>query len=394
MSPPPTSRDLTESADLKRLHDEGYEIAVQGGYLLMKVPYVNAKREVKQGVLVTDLTLAGNRTTTPQSHVAYFIGEQPCHKDGTPIRQIEHQTGNQNFGNGLVVNRSFSNKPHGGYPDYFQKMSTYANIISGPAESLDSTASARLFRVTPAEPDESMFEYIDTASPRAGITAAASRLQGQKIGIIGLGGTGSYVLDLVAKCPVAQIHLYDGDRMGQHNAFRAPGAPTIDELRERPYKVAHFANIYRRMHRGIVPHESYVDGSNVGELSGLDYVFLCVDKGSAKEPVIRCLEAHGRSFIDVGMGIYTDDEDRLRGIVRTTASSPTMRDHFRKRVSLSDTPGGDYARNIQIAELNSLNAAFAVVLWKKLVGFYGDEMGGHSLVYTIDVNAMCTEDAP
>jgi tRNA A37 threonylcarbamoyladenosine dehydratase len=52
------------------------------------------------------------------------------------------------------------------------------------------------------------------------------------------GGTGSYVLDFVAKTPVKEIHLFDGDIFDQHNAFRAPGAPSGEELEQRLKKVA------------------------------------------------------------------------------------------------------------------------------------------------------------
>ena len=55
---------------------------------------------------------------------------------------------------------------------------------------------------------------------------------------MGLGGTGSYVLDLVAKTPVWEIHLFDGDAFLQHNAFRSPGAPSLDELEAQPPKAA------------------------------------------------------------------------------------------------------------------------------------------------------------
>jgi len=41
-------------------------------------------------------------------------------------------------------------------------------------------------------------------------------------------------LDFIAKTPVREIRIIDGDEFLQHNAFRAPGAPTLDELRELP----------------------------------------------------------------------------------------------------------------------------------------------------------------
>jgi tRNA A37 threonylcarbamoyladenosine dehydratase len=71
--------------------------------------------------------------------------------------------------------------------------------------------------------DDSPFNYIDDASGRAGITAHTNRLSLARVAIVGLGGTGSYVLDLVVKTPVREIHAFDGDWFVQHNAFRSPG---------------------------------------------------------------------------------------------------------------------------------------------------------------------------
>ena len=57
---------------------------------------------------------------------------------------------------------------------------------------------------------------------RAGISDLNAMLRGQKIAIVGLGGTGSYILDLIAKTEVSEIHLIDADEFVNHNAFRAP----------------------------------------------------------------------------------------------------------------------------------------------------------------------------
>ena len=54
--------------------------------------------------------------------------------------------------------------------------------------------------------------------------AVTRKLSLKNVAIVGLGGTGSYVLDLVAKTPVRQIHLDDGDMFLQHNAFGSPSA--------------------------------------------------------------------------------------------------------------------------------------------------------------------------
>jgi hypothetical protein len=52
----------------------------------------------------------------------------------------------------------------------------------------------------------------------------------------------------------------------------------------------------------------------------------------------------------------------------------------------------DYSQNIQIADLNSLNAALAVIKWKKLLGFYRDLEHEHFSTYTIDGNLVTNED--
>jgi tRNA A37 threonylcarbamoyladenosine dehydratase len=80
--------------------------------------------------------------------------------------------------------------------------------------------TAKTFTVVDAEEEETVFKYIDTASSRAEINLIARKLELGKIAIVGLGGTGAYVLDLVAKTPVREIHLFDGDTFFQHNAFR------------------------------------------------------------------------------------------------------------------------------------------------------------------------------
>jgi len=67
------------------------------------------------------------------------------------------------------------------------------------------------------------------------------------------------------------------------------------------------------------------------------------------------------------MGVYLTG-DSLGGIVRTTTSTPKQRDHVRaeSRISFSAGDGNnEYDRNIQIADLNALNAALAVTMISK-----------------------------
>src|SRR3546814_16169321 len=126
-------------------------------------------------------------------------------------------------------------------------------LLANGGAALDPEVTARTRRVVANDDPESPFVYRDTASSRAGIGEVAQKLMGERVAIVGLGGTGAYVLDQVAKTAVARIDLFDDDYYLQHNAFRAPGAASLEDLRERPTNVHPFAGVYSRMHRHIRP---------------------------------------------------------------------------------------------------------------------------------------------
>jgi hypothetical protein len=385
-------RLISRSPDLKRLQDEGYEVEVKAGHLLIKhVPYVTPARDVRYGVLVSVLELADDVTVTPSDHVARFLGETPCDRDGAPLNRIINGSGHETLAEGVEVDHSFSSKPPAGYEDYHHKMSTYVELLAQHARSLEPDVTALTFPVVKDDEEESVFNYVDTASSRARISLITDKLRVGAVAIVGLGGTGSYVLDLLAKTPAEEIHLFDGDVFLQHNAFRSPGAPSGDDLAERLHKVDHFERQYSRMRRKIIAHDHYIDESNVDELRAMAFVFLALDKGEAKREIVAKLEEFDVPFVDVGMGVHEVDGS-LHGLLRVTASTPAQREHVQKRVPFSDGENNDYSQNIQIADLNALNAALAVIKWKKLLGFYADLESEHNSVYAISGNCLINED--
>lgn len=383
------------NADLRRLREEGYFVQIRGGLLVMReVPYVDSQKRVRMGTLVTSLDLAGDTTRKPESHVAHWDGEFPCRADGTPLQEIAHQSQVIDLGHGVTARYSFSSKPGPeGYPNYFEKMSTYATILAGPAAVLQPGISPRVFRAPDDTEADSVFNYIDTASDRVGIGGLSAKFEDEIISVIGTGGTGGYILDLVAKTPVREIRLFDADEFLQHNAFRAPGAPSLEELREAPKKVDYLKSIYSRMHRGIVVHSVKLEQANVELLNGTTFAFISMDAGEDKRAVVEKLEALGVPFVDVGMGLELVDGS-LGGILRVTASTPQKREHVHAgRISFAG--GGErdvYASNIQVADLNALNAALAVIKWKKLRGFYRDLDREHHSTYTTDGNLLLNSD--
>ncbi len=391
MSASPISR----SPDLERLRNEGYEVEVRHGLLLVHhVPYVTDQRQVDFATLISTLELAGDRTASPvRDHTAHFSGAVPCDSTGAPLHRILHSNPGNEMAPGITCRHTFSAKPQSGYTDYYDKMTTYIARLDAPARQIDPDATARTFRVVEDEDPDSVFEYMETASSRAGIRLATQKLRGGKLGIVGLGGTGSYILDLIAKTE-QEIHLFDGAKLRQHNAFRSPGAASRADLDAEPMKVDYFREQYLPMHRAIIAHPVYLNESNLDLLTELDFVFVCVDDGPARRMIVEALEAHEQVFIDVGMGLGEDDAV-ISGLVRVTTSTPAMRDHVRdrKRIPLGVAAGdNDYGENIQIADLNALNAVFAVIKWKKLRGFYVDTEQEHFSAYTIGGNRLINDD--
>jgi hypothetical protein len=391
------SRQLIDrNADLRRLREAGYNIEVRAGFLIVRnIPYADSQRKLRTGILVSSLDLAGDDTISPRTHTVNFAGEYPCSEDGAPIESLRHQSVEVELLTGLKVQHSFSAKPkRGHYLDYFEKMSTYATLIASHATLIDPHATPLTKRIVEPEDDRSPFLYLDTASARAEINVITAKLALHKVAIVGIGGTGSYVLDLMAKTPVEEIHLFDGDEFSTHNAFRAPGAPSLEQLRKRPSKVAHFVAIYSNMRRGLIPHEYSIDEANVEQLRGMNFVFLSMGAGPVKGVVVSKLEEFDIPFIDVGMGLYVCDQS-LNGIVRVTTSMPGRREGARKRIPVAaeDEPN-EYDKNIQIADLNCLNAAMAVIKWKKYYGFYLDQEQEQYTSYTIGCNLLVSNDLP
>jgi len=384
---------INHNADLKKLRDEGLNIEARNGLLLVHdIPYLNSNCEIKRGTLVSELTLAGDKTIKPNTHVIHFAGEYPCNKDSTPIEPIRHQSKTENLKGIIQVDHSFSNKPKDGYGDYYEKVTTYIKIISGPAKSLDNSVTEKVFRVIESQNDDSVFNYCDTNSSRAGILDTSSKLENQKIAVIGLGGTGSYILDMVSKTLVKEIHLFDGDQLLSHNAFRSPGAPSIESLRMQINKTEYFKQIYSAMHKNIFAHAEFISAENLDDLKEMDFVFICIDKNNIKQVIFNKLVELGISFIDVGMGIEVAEDGSLLGIIRTTTSTEDNREHVKDRITLSENTNDAYSSNIQIAELNALNASLAVIKWKKLNGFYNDQIKEHNTNYVINTGQLLNED--
>lgn len=385
-----SQKQINLSEDLKKLQNEGYELDVKNGYgIVSHIPYLKVNGEIDYGTLVSSITFEGDKAKYNGNHVIYFSGDQPCNIDGTEIMQIKHSTNNSVLA-GINVKRSFSNKPIGNYKDYYEKFVNYINIISFPAIAIDNSVTPKTFKKVVTE-ENSVFQYIDTNSSRAGIDNCNKKILGKKIAIIGLGGTGAYILDLISKTNVKEIHLIDKDIFCQHNAFRSPGAAAKEIFPKSLSKVSYFKEIYKNIHKNIIDHDIFIKKDNVNVLKGMDFVFICIDSGVSRKLITDYLVSEEIPFIDTGIGLQNIN-DTINGQIRTTIFDKNNYDRISVYLDFDEDGEDIYNTNVQIAECNAMNAIMAVIEWKKYFSVYENANIKCQNVYLIEMGEIVYED--
>jgi tRNA A37 threonylcarbamoyladenosine dehydratase len=120
----------------------------------------------------------------------------------------------------------------------------------------------------------SPLRFPDTMSSRYHINDLSALLRDKKVAIIGLGGTGSYIFDFLARTHLEKIALFDDDKVHVHTIFRLPGfiSQAIGKL-----KVEVLARHYDQWHAGIEPVAERITSENVARLKAFDLVFVSVD---------------------------------------------------------------------------------------------------------------------
>jgi hypothetical protein len=384
---------VSHNPDINRLVDKKYAVAFDDlPYLIVRdIPYLDSERRLQIGAIVSKFVDVGQDRIVQEDHVIFFAGSVPHDEQGKPI---------PNLGGGpttlalsekskdVVVQRSFSNRPvpSGKFEDFFEKIDSYVTIISGPAISLHG-ANPYTCRMVDSGPSDSPFKVRDTLTSRAEIGDLSAKFKDDIVAVIGIGGTGSYLLDFLVKTPVKEIRAFDSDRFFVHNAFRSPGKLDTDAEIGK-FKAEIYQARYDNFRHRLSVVSKYIDASCGSDLDGVTFAFVCVDKGSSRAGIFDLLISKGIPFIDVGMGL-----DRKRGpidgMLRVNYYPPERATELRDRrlAPLFDDPDDIYRNNIQIGELNALNACLAIIRFKQLRGFYFEEEKLYHLLF--ELNDLC-----
>jgi ThiF family len=384
MSSPPTGPDDPVS----RLYADGYDFVLQHGHLVVRrIPYLSPDGVREDGKLALPISDNGGAITDATgNHTIWFAGAEPRDERGTILGTVMNPA--RDLGNDETANYqlSFKPPPTGTYLGLYEKVRSYARILSNAAQSIDPTVTACPGAAFQVVEDGLPFVYRDTNATRSGLTALNNVFRGHIIAVVGLGGTGSYILDQVAKTWVDRIVLIDGDILENHNAFRAPGAASLETLQARKNKAEYFAEEYSRMHTGITAHAEYLTADNLHLLEGATFVFLAAADAAERPGIMAWLHDRQVPFIDVGMGV-SQVPAGLTGLMKVTAYMPDSNIALPTKPAIA--PGDeDYSSNIQVADLNALNALLAVIRWKRHLGYYATECMSEATVFKLYCNEI------
>lgn len=377
---------VNHNDDLRRLVEKGYAVAIDGGYLVIRdIPYLDAQKQLQWSAFVAKLEFVDKLTVKQDDHQIWFAGSVPHGLDGNPIPNLGGGPTTLALGEtsaDVVVQRRFSNKPKvtEKFSDFFEKMESYLTIISGPAMELHG-ANPYTFR-TVEKMSDSVFKFHDTLTSRAEITDLSAKFANDVVAVIGLGGTGAYVLDFLVKTPVKEIRSFDLDVFHVHNAFRSPGRLEENELGKSKADV--YRGRYDSFRNGLKIERKFTESTSGAAFEGVTFAFVCVDKGSSRANIFDLLISKRIPFIDVGMGLNRK-RGPVNGMLRTTYYAAETAQKVREKglAEMSDQPDDIYRTNIQISEINALNACLAVIRFKQLRGFYFEEIPYYHLLLDI-----------
>ena len=232
---------------------------------------------------------------------------------------------------------------------------------------------------------ERIFKFPIAGGDARDIQLWRDRARGQQIGIVGLGGVGLWILDLMSKTDVREIKIWDGDEIEGRNLVRAPGWASQDAIGKN--KADYFGEQYGRIRTGISIRGQYWHSDNPEDtFDGLDFVFVAVDKTETRTALCERLEENEIAFIDVGMGIERREE-RVRGSCQVFFSGEEP-GRWRIGIPTAEGAGEQDYHALQLADLGALNAALAVGIWRRHVGQYEEEEKDWLVRYRIENNDL------
>ncbi|TAJ07579.1 MAG: ThiF family adenylyltransferase [Nitrospirae bacterium] len=146
-----------------------------------------------------------------------------------------------------------------------------------------------------------------------------TRLRNLTIGIVGCSGTGSIVVELLARLGVGRLILVDPDRVEEKNLNRIINATKEDAFLGR-FKVEVAARVIAQMGLGTevqLIRDNLITPDSVKALAASDVVFGCMDGAEGRYVLNRLATFYLIPYFDVGIRLDADGEGGIAQVCGT-----------------------------------------------------------------------------
>lgn len=187
-----------------------------------------------------------------------------------------------------------------------------ARLFNGSGETvpvkLVAVAGENLHFYKKAESEEEAVPEFARRHTQAFGKGTFQKMRGLSVAVVGTSGTGSIVIEQLARFGVGRLILVDPDVIEEKNLNRILNA-TMEDARNAKPKVEMLANAVRRMELGteVVPVAQNLFSPEVVRLvSEADVIFGCVDTVDGRHLLNRLAAFYLIPYFDLGVGLSAD----------------------------------------------------------------------------------------
>lgn len=266
------------------------------------------------------------------------------------------------------------------YRDAWEALKTYVNAIYGGFLASDNSNSHEVERPYTfpilGEKSRDEVQWLDL-------------VRGEKIVIIGLGGVGAWIADLLAKADIAEVHGWDADVIEGKNIIRMPGVVNPCWIGES--KAKWFEETYRQIHRRVCGHAENVTDQNAKEIcANTTFGFVAVDDEEGREIACNAMAEAEIPFIDVGISLDRQD-GQVTASIRLTTAWP-YDEAWRKAIPRVGRAGQELYGKLELPDVAAIAAGWAVQSWRKMRGQMAQNKASECMVYRSETNTITIRD--
>ncbi|MER3317006.1 MAG: ThiF family adenylyltransferase [Allomuricauda sp.] len=210
---------------------------------------------------------------------------------------------------------------------------------------------------------------------------AQKRLNKIKVGVVGLGGGGSHIIQQLAHLGVQNYVIFDDDYVSNSNLNRLIGA-TIEDVKNQTQKT----KVASRLIKGLQPNANITIINDKWEerpdlLQSCDVVFGAVDSFASRRDLELVCRRYLMPYIDIGMDvrIIENQNPRMYGqVILSMPGSPCMKCMgflTEENLALEAAKYGDAGSKPQVVWANGVLSSNAIGLFTDLITGWSEKKG-------------------